>query len=252
MITVDGTAGSGKGVLCDRLASTLSWNRLDSGLLYRIAGYLAVVHELDPDNGPAVGELLKKNVRFLFGDSSSETSNTNSAETLHNVAFTTVANHQIAVFVDDNDVTNTLREDKASAASSHVARQPAVRKALVPLQRLFRREPGLIADGRDMGTVVFVDADLKIYLDASLDERAQRRKKQLQLSLADSTGSDARTEIDIEDVRISLQRRDALDEKRDIAPLRPADDAVRIDNTHLTKDEVFKVVMDLAHERRLY
>lgn len=205
VLTIDGPSGSGKGTIARLLARKLGWHMLDSGALYRLTALAAQRRGIGLDEADAVAEVARNlDVRFE-GD------------------------EETRVLLDGDDVTLTIRSEAAGAAASTVAAHPAVREALLDRQRRFAQPPGLVADGRDMGTVVFPDAPVKIYLDASAEVRGERRYKQL-----NEKGLDANLDQIIEDIR----QRDQRDMQRPVAPLKPADDAYVIDSSGLTVEQV--------------
>lgn len=214
VIAVDGPSGVGKGLVTRWLAHRLGWHRLDSGALYRILALAAHRRELDLHDSTAVAAL---------------------APSL-DIRFTGETEHDEAIRVDGEDWTHDVRKESTGALASLIATQPAVRAALLQRQRDFREAPGLIADGRDMGTIVFTDAGLKIFLEASADERAQRRLKQLSALGIGATLAALREEIRV---------RDARDRNRPIAPLIPADGAEVVDTTGLSPDQVLARVETL-------
>jgi len=221
VITVDGPSGAGKGTLCQMLAAKLGWALLDSGAMYRVTGLAAKLHGVDPENEAAVEALAAHlDVQFKVDE---------------NLA-------GVQVILEGEDVTSKLRTEETGALASKVAAIPAVRTALLARQQDFQQAPGLIADGRDMGTVVFPQAELKIYLTASAEERGQRRYKQLL-----DSGNNANLGQIIEDIRA----RDDRDMNRAVAPLKPADDAIQIDSTELSIEEVFQKVLCAATEASL-
>ena len=221
VITVDGPSGSGKGTLCQLLAKELGWNLLDSGALYRLVALAADHHGVELDDTEALTVL---------------------AEHL-DVQFNTVEGFDgVRIVLEGEEVTDTIRTEKVGGDASVVAAIPAVRDALLNRQRAFATEPGLIADGRDMGTVVFPDAPLKIYLDASAEERADRRYNQLI-----NKGLGASLQAILEDIKA----RDARDMNRAVAPLKPAQDAIVLDSTKLTIDEVLAAVMEEVRHKGL-
>jgi len=219
VITVDGPSGTGKGTLCLRLAAQLGWHFLDSGVLYRLVGFLALKRGVVLDDAVALVPLaaaLPVEFRPLADD--------------------------LEIRLEHEDVTRAVRTEQIGDAASRVAACPPVREALLARQRAMRRAPGLVADGRDMGTVVFADAPLKIFLTASAETRAERRYKQLK-----GKGNDVSLPALLEDIRA----RDERDATRAIAPLVPAPDAEILDTTLLGIAEVTDRVMHLVRERGL-
>lgn len=205
VLTIDGPSGSGKGTVARLLAKKLGWHMLDSGALYRLTALAAQRRGVDLSDADAVARVAAGlDVRFE-GD------------------------EEPRVILEGEDVTQRIRSEEAGAAASMVAAHPAVRDALLERQRRFAQPPGLVADGRDMGTVVFPDAPVKIYLDASAEVRGERRYKQLK-----DKGIDANLNRIIEDIR----QRDQRDMQRPVAPLKPAEDAHVIDSSHLTVEQV--------------
>ena len=214
VITIDGPSGSGKGTIAARLADRLGWRVLDSGALYRLVGLAATLSGISLNNENQLVDLIKNmSVAFNVGQ----------------------------VSLNGNDVTREIRTETAGNRASKVAACPAVRAALLSWQRDFARAPGLVADGRDMGTVVFPCAKLKIFLEASAEERAIRRYKQLKEKGFDANLSKLTGEI---------QERDDRDKNRSTAPLRPADDAIVIDSTDLAIGSVLERV--LAEVKRVF
>ncbi|MDP4652265.1 MAG: (d)CMP kinase [Haliea sp.] len=220
VITVDGPSGAGKGTLSHLLADALGWHFLDSGALYRVTGYACVLEGVAWDDHPSVVRVA----RHL------------------EVAFTADSAGEVCVAYKGLDVSRDIRTEQGARGASTVAVIPAVRQALLQRQREFRQLPGLVADGRDMGTEVFPDATLKIFLTASAQERAQRRY--LQLLEKGENVSLARLLEDIEE-------RDARDSSRTVSPLIPAEDAMVIDSSRLPISDVFSAVMKAARERGL-
>jgi len=219
VICVDGPSGSGKGTLSQRLAEALKFHLLDSGALYRVVGYAALVSGVDwaDDNGV-----------------------THIARTL-DVSFQSSASG-VRVIYAGSDVTESVRSVKGGEGASAVAAIPSVREALLSRQRELACSPGLIADGRDMGTVVFPEAPLKIFLEASAMARAQRRQSQLQ-----QQGED----VSLPRLLEAIEARDLRDRTRAVSPLVPADDAVVVDSTTMTADDVFAHVMSLVSQKGL-
>ncbi len=219
VVTVDGPSGTGKGTLCALLAQTLNWHFLDSGALYRLvalrAGDLGLALE---DESAVAAVALALPVTFSIQDG------------------------EFRPVLDGVDVSARIRTEEAGTHASIVAALPAVRAALLDRQRNFRQAPGLVADGRDMGTVIFPDAVLKIFLTASAEARAERRYKQL---------SDKGMGVNLRALLEDIRRRDQRDQQRAIAPLQPAPDAIILDTTRLGISEVEDRVRQLLHERRL-
>lgn len=214
LITIDGPSGSGKGTVCHILAKKLNWHLLDSGALYRILAFAALQEKIDLDDQKRLAELaLNLEVSFV--------SNGVGVDTL----------------LAGENVGDKLRTETVGQAASQVASIQVVRDALLARQKAFCQAPGLIADGRDMGTVVFPDAPVKVFLDASAEERAQRRFNQLQ---------DKGFNVSIAQILSEIKERDFRDRNRAVAPLRPADDALVIDSTSLTIDEVVNQVLELT------
>ena len=214
VIAIDGPGGSGKGTITTRLARHLGWHFLDSGALYRLTALAAMNQQVDLNNEILLGEVAAN----------------------LDIHFQTTAGDIITV-LDGKDVSARLRQEDTGVVASRIAAIPAVRAALASRQRLFRQTPGLVADGRDMGTVIFPDAKLKIFLTASADIRAQRRYKQLK---------DKGESVNLTRLFREIKARDLRDQSRSIAPLRPAEDAVIIDSTSLSTDEVFEKVLSLV------
>jgi cytidylate kinase len=213
VIAVDGPGGSGKGTITTRLANYLGWHFLDSGALYRLAALAVMKKKLTLDDEVALGRLVSD----------------------LDIHFETKGHDVIAV-LDDEDVTEQLRYEETGAMASEIASIPVVRSALTGRQRHFRQFPGLVADGRDMGTVIFPDARLKIFLTASAGIRAERRYKQLK---------EKGESVNLTRLFREIKARDLRDQSRSVAPLRPAEDAVIIDSTELSIDEVFDKIVSL-------
>ncbi|MAM48152.1 MAG: cytidylate kinase [Gammaproteobacteria bacterium] len=216
VITIDGPSGSGKGTVAVRIAEKLGFTLLDSGALYRSVGIAALRGGIDLRDHQQIAELAR-HLNIEFGVSSPD-----------------------SVWLDGEDVSLEIRTDIGSELASQIGAIPAAREALYERQLAFRKAPGLVADGRDMGTVVFQDAIIKIYLTARPEERAQRRYKQL---------IDKGIDASLPDLLRDLKERDARDSERPISPLKPAKDAVVLDTTDLHIDQVVEQVLDLVSER---
>lgn len=213
VITIDGPSASGKGTIAARVAQALGFSLLDSGALYRVLGIAALKQGLNLDNHQQLAELAR-GLKLEFGMSGPG-----------------------SVWLNGEDVSEEIRTDVGSKVASEVGAIPAARKALLARQLEFRRLPGLVADGRDMGTVVFPDAQLKIFLTASAEERAVRRYKQL---IAKGISAI------LPDLLYELKERDERDSQRAVSPLKPAKDASILDTSKLTIDEVVGRVLKLA------
>jgi cytidylate kinase len=211
VVTIDGPGGSGKGSLARNLAQRLGLNLLDSGAIYRLLGLTAMRQSVDLDDEAAVLGLLDSfDIRFEPGDELSR------------------------AFLDDEDVSAEIRSESAGDAASRVARHARVREGLLAVQRAFFAPPGLVADGRDMGTVVFPAARYKFFLYASAEIRAQRRYKQL-INMGLSAN--------IAQLQADITERDERDRKREASPLLPAEDALVVDSSLLDLDQVTELVL---------
>ncbi|MDX7987532.1 (d)CMP kinase [Xenorhabdus sp. 12] len=214
VITVDGPSGAGKGTLCQALAEALGWQLLDSGAIYRVLALAAIHHQVDIQSEDALVPLAANlDVRFV------------------------PENGKLRVILEGEDVSNEIRTETVGNTASQAATFPRVREALLRRQRAFRLVPGLIADGRDMGTVVFPDAPVKIFLDASAQERARRRMLQLQ---------DKGFSVNFENLLSEIQERDFRDRNRTVAPLVPAQDALILDSTSMSIEEVIDKALTYA------
>lgn len=212
VIAVDGPAASGKGTIAAGVAKAIGFHLLDSGALYRLVALKALEQGIAVDDEAALARVARElDVAFADG----------------------------TVSLDGRNVDDAIRGEAVSAAASHVAVHPTVRSALLLRQRAFRRPPGLVADGRDMGTVVFPDARLKVFVTASAEERARRRHKQLIEKGISST---------IQSLLRDIRERDARDASRAVAPLAPAADAVILDTTDVTIDAAVRFVLDRFRE----
>ena len=218
VIAIDGPAGSGKGTVAEGVASHLGWYLLDSGALYRVVALTAVRRGVDLADDAALAAMATR-LRIAFADAK--------------------------VLVDGADVSDAIRAAEVDAPASKVAALAAVRAALLDVQRGFRRPPGLVADGRDMGTVVFPDAALKIFLDATPEARAERRLKQLRQRV-DAGAYALPSASSLAALRSAMRERDERDRQRAIAPLVPAADAVVIDSTTMSANAVIQRVLALA------
>ena len=207
VVAVDGPAASGKGTVAKRVAEALRFHYLDSGSLYRLVALAALRAGRDPDDGVAMAGVASVLDCAFAGD---------------------------RILLDGGDVTGEVRTEAISAAASRVAVHPGVRAALLERQRAFRRLPGLVAEGRDMGTVVFTDAAVKVFITATAEARAERRRRQLA-----AMGID----VNIQSLLRDIRERDARDGARAAAPLRPAADAAILDTTNLTIDAVVAAVL---------
>ncbi|MFG6666497.1 (d)CMP kinase [Halomonas sp. HNIBRBA4712] len=219
VLTIDGPGGAGKGTISSLIAERLGWHLLDSGALYRLTAQAAVKHGVALDDEAALERL---------------------ACTL-DVAFPVEAGLP-RTLLEGEDVTGAIRTEQAGERASRVASLPAVRQGLLQRQRDFCQAPGLVADGRDMGTVVFPDAPVKVFLTASAEERARRRFQQLQ---------DAGVDASLSSLLKEIQARDARDTQRSVAPLKPADDAITLDTTRLSIPEVVDRLIRLLAQKGL-
>ena len=217
IITVDGPSGAGKGTLCYALAEKLGYALLDSGAIYRVTALAALQRKTDLTNESALAELARHlDIQFI------------------------PQNGEVNILLAGMNVSHLIRTQEAADAASKVAVFPEVRSALLQLQQDFAKNDGLIADGRDMGTVVFPNAQVKLFLDASAEERAKRRYKQLQ-----NKGING----NFEQILAEIKERDFRDRNREVAPLKPADDALLLDSTTLSIDEVIDQALAYIQEK---
>ncbi len=219
VITIDGPSGSGKGTISQLLAMDLGWNLLDSGALYRVLAMAAYQHSVAIENEAAL-EVLAGHLDVQFQ--------------------ATEGQAPTRIILEGSDVTDVIRTEQWGNAASQVGALPAVRLALLERQRAFRDWPGLIADGRDMGTVVFPDAQFKLFLVASREERANRRYNQLK---------EKGINVNLEQIVEEIIERDERDSERDVAPSKPAPDALQVDTTGLSIDNVYKNVRREVEKR---
>lgn len=220
VVTIDGPGGSGKGTIAGLLARELGWHLLDSGALYRLTALAAMNHGVALDDEASLEVLAAHlDVQFLAGDSEGA---------------------EASIILEGEHVESAIRNEEVGINASRIAALPAVRDALMSRQQAFAEAPGLVADGRDMGTVVFPNAPVKIYLTAGAEERAKRRYLQLQQQGVD---------VSLDRLLADIRARDERDMNRAVAPLKPADDAIVLDSTKLTIQEVLGQVMDVMRER---
>lgn len=219
VITIDGPSGCGKGTVSQRLAKHFGWNFLDSGAIYRVLAKAVTQANYNVADEAALAQLAAGlNLDFDF-------------DTEHS---------SVLVFLDGNNVTEAIREPAVSQVASIISAYSKVRSALLQRQRDFAQLPGLVTDGRDMGTVVFPEATVKIYLDASVEERARRRCKQL---------SQKGINVNLDTILTELKQRDERDAQRAVSPMKPAQDAVIVDTTALTVDETFNKALDIVCQK---
>ena len=217
VIAIDGPSGSGKGTIARQVAAALAFHLLDSGALYRLVALATNRRETDcPDEEAIASIAAALDVRFSTDENGSE-----------------------QVWLSGEEVSAELRTEECGLLASRIAALPKVRLALLNLQKSFRQAPGLVADGRDMGTTVFPDANLKVFLTASTEERAKRRYKQL---------NDKGIDVSLAALSRDIEDRDRRDSERSVAPLKPAEDARLLDSSNLTIDEVTRTVLDWVQE----
>tara|TARA_R110001632_G_scaffold118558_1_gene231000 strand:- start:29 stop:706 length:678 start_codon:yes stop_codon:yes gene_type:complete len=215
VITVDGPSGAGKGTVSTLLANRLGWHFLDSGAIYRVLAIASIHHQIDPSDEAGLLPLASGlDVNFE------------------------PAEFGCKVILEGEDVSDAIRTEEVGAVASKVASLPTIREALLRRQRAFKASPGLVADGRDMGTIVFPEAEVKIFLTASAQERASRRFKQLK---------EAGHDVSISRLLADIEARDDRDSNRSIAPLVPAKDALVIDSTELNIEQVLEKINEFAN-----
>ncbi len=211
VVTLDGPSGAGKGTLSQLVARNLGYHLLDSGALYRLVALAAMDQGVDLSDQNVVARVASSlDVRF------------------------DVSGEQAAILLEERDVSRAIREEAVSKSASIVAAYPAVREALLQRQRDFRQAPGLVADGRDMGTTVFPNAEVKVFLTASPEARAQRRFKQLR---------DQGMGVNLDELVADIRERDKRDSERSISPLKPAEDAYVLDSTDLSIGQVLAEIL---------
>lgn len=217
VITIDGPSGAGKGTVCRLLASKLGWEILDSGAIYRVLALASIHHQVDPSDEESLIPLAAHlDVQFLSAENTSK------------------------IILEGEEVTLSIRNEEVGGVASQIAALPRVREALLRRQRAFKQLPGLIADGRDMGTIVFPEAEVKVFLTASAEERADRRFKELK-----EKGHD----VKIGDLLNDIKARDERDMNRSVAPMVPADDAICIDSTSISAQEVYEQLIQVIEKK---
>lgn len=217
IIAIDGPAGSGKSTTAMRVADRLNYLYIDTGAMYRAVTYLAIKNNFEPDDPRLIDELTHSEIRLNYRDEIT------------------------SVFLNDKDITGDIRTPEINQFVSPVSKVAAVRQELIRQQRIMGKQGGVVMEGRDIGTIVFPDADLKIFMVAELQTRAQRRLVEYA-----SAGKD----IDFSDVKENLEHRDKIDSSREVGPLMKAADAVEVDTTNLTIEEQVKYIVSLAEEKR--
>ena len=215
VITIDGSSASGKGTLAQNIAVKLNWRILDSGAIYRVIGLVAERYDLVNQELSLIKKLRTIKIQFL----------------------------NQGCLINDEDVSRKIRTEEVGKLASRVAAFPNLRSEILDLQRSFRKAPGVVADGRDMGTVVFPDAEVKFFLKASAEARAQRRYNELK-----NRGFDVRLPLLLEEIL----DRDSRDSARSVAPLRPADDSIVIDSSQLSALEVAERALNTLEKKGIY
>ena len=213
VITIDGPSGAGKGTIAQMLALDLNWNILDSGALYRTLAYFMLIEQINSNDFDKNQKYIKENFKVKFDPG--------------------IIGEPVKVIFNDRDITKKVRTEEIARETSNLAADPRIRSFIKPCQREFMALPGLIADGRDMGTVIFNDAKHKFFLTASLEERAKRRQTQLKRQ-----GSEVNMRVLLQE----LEERDKRDTEREHSPLRSADDSVTIDTSALDPNEVLEEI----------
>lgn len=213
VLTIDGPSGSGKGTIAQLMAKEFGWHYLDSGAIYRVLAQAAIKHNIDLSDEQHLVEIAH-NLDLVFS----------------------LKNDQLTVVLEGEDISTLIRSEQAGNSASKVAALPLVRAALLDRQREFRQLPGLVTDGRDMGTVVFPDAKVKVFLTATAEIRAQRRYKQLKEKGIKSS---------IPQLVQEISERDIRDSQRSVAPLKPAEDAIVLDSSIMDIETVFKQIKAL-------
>ena len=213
VITIDGPSGAGKGTIAQMLAIELNWNILDSGALYRTLAYVMKENSIGIENFEENQNMLKTRFKVSFDPGT--------------------PGEPVRVLFENQDITSIVRTERMAQLTSDLAAEPTIREFIKPCQREFMTPPGLIADGRDMGTVIFPDAKHKIFLTASAEERAKRRQTQLKRQ---------GLEVNMRSLLLELKERDKKDTEREHSPLIPADNSVTIDTTNLNPEGVVRVI----------